>query len=103
MPTAKANVVPDPVLWFRPFDDPSLGHVVRPGVREALESILEDCRHLVECRRDLRINQGQVALSIPCRRQTRQDGLLPTSSRPWRRGSTGVFGAFSVLKALTAS
>jgi hypothetical protein len=46
----------------RPFDDPAMGHSLRTRVREAMGSVLQDGRHFVARRRDVRLDQGQVAL-----------------------------------------
>ncbi len=48
------------------YDVASLGNSLRPGVREALESVLQGSRYLVESRRDLHLDQGKVALSLSC-------------------------------------
>jgi hypothetical protein len=40
------------------------------------------CRHVVASRRDVHLDQSQVALPVPRRRQERQDRRLPAWPRP---------------------
>ena len=63
---------------------------VRPRVREAMEPILQGRRHLVARGRDVYLDQSQVALSLPRRRQTWKNGRLPAPARPRNRCGPSV-------------
>src|ERR1022692_686178 len=67
-----------------------MGDPVRPGVREAVEPILQGRRHILESGRDVHLDQSQMALPLSRRRQARQDRRLPAAPGPRYHRRTGV-------------
>ena len=55
--------------------------------------VLQTGWDLLESRRDLHPDHGQVALTVPRRRQARQDNRFSASRRPRHRSGSGVLPA----------